>query len=186
MSIIIDLRGTSGSGKSTCAKRFLDEHASTKIVGLTGKHLGYTVMLTHRPLFILGRYTSPTGGCDTIPDMDEVIVRINHGYNLGYNVLLEGLRTSGVMGRLGANSVQYGPQYIFAFLDTPLTTCVKNINARRAARGALPLKDHKHTYSKFRAVESVRRRVTEQGRRVLTVNWLTAKDQLLEVFNAAG
>ena len=153
------------------------EHLTNPILQ-TGRIVAYRVELP-TPLYILGRYTAPCGGCDTIPDMDLVIQRLNHFAQLG-NVLLEGLRTSGVMGRLGANSEQYGPDYIFAFLDTTLDECIANINERRAQAGKPPLGDHKHTLAKYRAVLSVRRRVEAEGRTVMTVPWRTAKDALLE------
>lgn len=178
---IVDLRGTSGSGKSSIVKQFLTIHPSEVVLNDSRRIMGYRVDLEGKPLYLVGRYTSPTGGCDTIPDMDLVIERINFFAQMG-NVLYEGLRTSGVMGRLGANSKQYGDRYLFAFLDTPLETCKANVDKRRAARGAAPLTDHKHTVSKYNAIFNVRRRIEREGQRTLTVAYGRGYEQLREVF----
>jgi GTPase SAR1 family protein len=70
--VIINIRGTSGSGKSTLVKRYLDEHNHEPVLGQLGpwkkaKVIGYRCTAwTGLPVYIIGRYETQCGGCDSM------------------------------------------------------------------------------------------------------------------------
>src|SRR5258708_1373983 len=95
--MIINIAGTSGSGKSHLMRAFLDwarkcGSVTPHFVDGRTSPLGYFVELSRlkREVYVVGSYTNPTGGCDTIRDVVTLfdIVRSQHE---DAHVLYEGL-----------------------------------------------------------------------------------------------
>lgn len=185
---IISLRGTSGSGKSTVVHQLLGHakyHPLVVDFDAKDRPMNYQVMLGARntvPLYIIGRYTSPCGGCDTIQNYtDELMERIPRFHELGH-VLFEGLLVSGGYGRLGIWSQRYEDDFIFAYLDTPLETCLKRIQQRRTARGDERPLNPKNTTTKFNGIASSRRKIEDEyGRKVVNIHHKHALEDVLRL-----
>ena len=67
--MIVNIRGTSGSGKSTIVVRVCGLYDKKTPHFLEGRKNPYYYVFEkegHKPLAILGHYESPCGGCDTI------------------------------------------------------------------------------------------------------------------------
>lgn len=129
---IIQIRGTSGSGKTTVMRRVM--------VRLPG-------MLTRRPIYVegrkrplyyefgnnivvLGSYESACGGCDTIGSAAQCFKEIVALDQMGKTVLCEGLLLS--------EDVKWSsqlPDLRVVYLTTPLETCLKQIEGRRKEAG---------------------------------------------------
>lgn len=135
--MIINIRGTSGSGKTTVVRGImnkgsvipLDEHK---------KPAGYRVEIPDlgQPVYVVGPYTTACGGTDAIGTQDEVCDRIRAFAPLGH-VLVEGLLMSKTFGRyakLDRELDAQGQHFIWAFLDTPLDVCLARVGARRETR----------------------------------------------------
>lgn len=135
--MIINIRGTSGSGKSYVVRQIMERFGPAEVrrpilgESRSTKPLGY--YLPNVNLFVPGSYENTCGGCDTIDTMDEVGARVKAAYDSGYHVLFEGVMVSSVLGRWIEMSI--GKDWRWVFLDTPLDECLKRIEERRKARG---------------------------------------------------
>lgn len=158
---IVNIRGTSGSGKSTLVKRLLNEFPHEPIIGQMGlmkkpKIIGYLIkgFENDEPdIFILGRYETKCGGCDSISykgahvDM-EVLIRQHAA--LGHNVVYEGLVvTSSITRWLRVNNDF--PDFWWAYMDTPEEECHQRILARNGGKepkhhGKYQLADYQTKY----------------------------------------
>ena len=145
LGVIINPRGTGGSGKTELARRILSDYGWGKdgIVQPLRREgrerpIGYRLRhpLGGRPLIVLGHYERTSGGCDTIPltdgGLDEIFRLADASATGGHDVLLEG----------AACSVEYSRSAVLArrhrlhvlHLSTSLEQSVRNLVARRRAR----------------------------------------------------
>ena len=137
--MLIQLRGTSGSGKSFIVNKLMDKH-KFKPVYEKGEIMGY--LCKDLNLFIVGKYTTACGGCDSIPTQDEICRRVRLGLKKGWNVLFEGLICSHIAERyakLYKACMKRNIPVAYIFLNTPLEKCRQNINKRRAKAGKPPV-----------------------------------------------
>lgn len=135
---IINIRGTSGSGKSTVARDIMALYTGGRRKFFSPERkqpLGYTlnrgtVSKTGRGLAVVGHYETPCGGCDTITSMDRIfdLVRISH--TAGYDVLFEGLLISAEVNRMAQLHLDGLPTHV-VLLDVPLEECLRSVNERR-------------------------------------------------------
>ena len=169
---IINVRGTSGSGKTTAIRELMAQYVPGGTQTLYGESVtkpeGYRLVSMDEslaPLYVVGSYENVCGGCDQIKTQDEICDRVRR-YSLLGDVVLEGLLMSHVYGRWAALADELQTSFIFAFLDTPEELCVQRVKDRRAARAEAkgvvlePLnetntrqkwKDNRRTYEKFRS-----------------------------------
>ena len=142
--MIVNPRGTSGSGKTELVRRIAADYGwgrsgRVEPVYRRGRERPIAYRLRHplggRPLAVLGHYEATSGGCDTISaadgGMDEAF-RLAGGYAAdGHDVLLEGLLLSGEHVRSAALAREHGLHVLR--LDTPLDRCIRNVIARQRA-----------------------------------------------------
>jgi hypothetical protein len=151
---IVRLNGTHGSGKSTVAYRLLRKFPH-KVVQTPGakKPSGYVVTLpVARTLGIVGPYTTACGGCDAVQPFADIWPRVLEFYQSCDHVFFEGALLSTTYGAQGKASEALGADFIFAFMDTPLATCVERVDARRAAAGKGPLANSVNIESKWHTI----------------------------------
>jgi predicted kinase len=136
--MIVNIRGTSGSGKSTIVKKILELAPYPPLrLGLIGRKspLGYfLVPKKGTTLFIPGHYETACGGCDTIASLDQVYSLIEEQAEKGFNVLYEGIMASGEYRRC-VELHKRGYKILAIGLTTPLEQCLEAIKERRKARG---------------------------------------------------
>lgn len=144
---VIQLRGTSGSGKTTAMKHMLELTGATPLLYAQTQSRNpnqqkvrvYKGRLDGARVYILGDYSPhrSAGGCDTIPKIEDVI-ELTKAYGTRHRsvLLLEGLLLAHSWGAFGEYAHEsFGERYINAFLDTPVEKCLKRVVKRRAARG---------------------------------------------------
>lgn len=132
--MIVNIRGTSGAGKTTIIRELMDEfgysdiYSAKKVIGI----------IIHRdePIFVVGRYDNICGGCDTIKTQDETRRRITKFMKLGH-VIYEGLTISNGYAKNLTHHRRSNYPFAFAFLDTPLRTCISRVRKRRKKAGNL-------------------------------------------------
>jgi hypothetical protein len=162
MSTIVNLRGTSGAGKSTVVHTLLKMYPNKAVQFFGAKHnrpLVYEVQIQHdrRPLFIVGPYKTQCGGCDAITGYQNVLPPLLDSYAKLGDILFEGLLISGGYGSVGqalGELEKKGHESIFALLDTPLELCLERVNARRTARGVLDPVNPRNTEQKYKAAHA--------------------------------
>ena len=154
--MIVNLRGTSGSGKSYIVRQIMDlcgGQLNFARIHEEGRKqpIGY-VSLDKPKLFIPGHYETPCGGCDTIHGNDKIFDLIRQYADSGYNVLFEGLLITVEYHRTVALSRDHSLAVLA--IDIPLKECIDSINARRKAKNpdALPVKT-KNTTNKWKQMK---------------------------------
>lgn len=185
--MIISLRGTSGSGKSTVAFTLLKNFPFTKDTDDNGKILGYRVEAgLSKPIYIVGRYETACGGCDGIPTQKEAAERALRAHSAGCHVLMEGLLAS-ASGPKGAVTAMISETNAacFAILDTPLDTCLDRVRARRAARGDDRPFNEDNTRLKWKQVRQTAKALFELGYDVRPVDHTRAYDDVMNMFRSA-
>lgn len=183
--MIINLRGTSGSGKSTVVFNLLDKLKSVKPISLDipiDKHPhAYQLKLPNsKPLFIVGPYHVQSGGCDRL-GTNNMVMRVVDQLALRGSVLFEGRMISFAYGAVGEWSKKYGDDFVFAFLDTPLTVCLERIQARRRAHGNNRPLNPFRTEEGFKNNWKVFPKLQQQGRRVVMIDHKRATKQILDL-----
>lgn len=181
MSSIIQIAGTSGSGKSHLMRSFLDLLETKKLVKpvvQTGRAspVGYEA----RGIFIPGSYVTPTGGCDTIKDISQVFSIVREHYDTGNNVVFEGLFCMNQT-RAPQLAAQVGKDYHVLQLTTPLAVCMESINTRRAERGAGKLVNKKNTEDNYRRAVNFCATMREAGARVHKVSREEGLSKIIEL-----
>ena len=142
---VINVRGTSGSGKSTVVRKIMERGVVTPIGESEKKPDGYIVKIPtlETQVLVVGPYTTTCGGCDQIQTQDEICDRIRAYSTLG-DVLVEGLLMSHSFARyvaLDRELLEKNVHCIWAFLDTPLDVCLDRVRSRRDERALLTGRD---------------------------------------------
>jgi hypothetical protein len=165
--MIVNIRGTNGSGKSTIVKRFLQRYPYTEVFGTAGPRRpeAYKVRLPGRWLYIIGPYLTATGGCDALTLTSAGLTEILNKYQKLGNVLFESVVLSTYFGVVGEWLLTNKEEAIVGFLDTPLAVCLKSIEARTGVTSRT-----KNVAAKVKAIEGVRKRMSELGIRTETLS----------------
>lgn len=164
--MIISIRGTNGSGKTTVITDLMAMGTSKAIYGLLGikRPEAYELLLdgVALPVYILGPYNVPTGGCDQITHYDSIIALIDKYRSKGH-VVFEGVIVGSVWGRVGAVLDKCGKLAVLMFLDTSLDECLRRVQHRRDGRGDVREYVHKNTIGKYTAVAKIREKALAAG-----------------------
>lgn len=146
MGLIVNLRGTSGSGKTELVRRIAAGYGWHDGVAAPIRREGRERPIAHflphplgqRPLVLIGDYKAASGGCDTIRlvdgGLDEAFRLADHYAARDHDVLLEGLLLSSEHRRSTALAALH--QLYIIHLDTPLDRCIRNVIARQRAGGS--------------------------------------------------
>ena len=190
MSTIVSIRGTHGSGKSTIVRKILDKypHEELKFNESDKRPYGYLVQMpTGRELAVIGPYHTACGGCDAVQPYSVILDLVKDATHKGYDVLLEGALVSSSYGSVGHLLNEYAPGALFAFLDTPLQTCLDRIKARRAAKGNHEPLDPKNTAVKFDNVARTKAQMAKLGSavRIVDIDHTRATQQVLKLFGVS-
>lgn len=130
---------------------------------------------------MVGSYETACGGCDGIQPYSLIWPRVVEYEKQGH-VVFEGALVSSSYGNIGRDSEVYGNQFVFAFLDTPLETCLQRIKLRREARGDTRPLDPKNTKVKYdNILKSIPKIRDEFCRRVIIVPHKNALGKILGV-----
>jgi hypothetical protein len=161
--MVINIRGTNASGKSTIARQLLTDFTATKIFGVLGpKHPeAYTLSVpgVRQPVFILGPYPhrGNTGGCDRVQPYDLILLLLDK-YSPRGHILFEGSLVSDNYGQIGEWLAARGRDAVVLFLDTPLDVCLERLRARTANAGV------KHIAKRYEAIKRVRLKFLDMGK----------------------
>lgn len=165
--VIINLRGTNGSGKSTVARAFPGEGVTLAPFSTPKGKLRHVVGNYSKEfdLIVVGPYRTECGGCDAIGTQDQVCESVASAAGLAEHVLFEGVIVSTLFERYRKLSLRLGGM-VWAYLDTPVELCLARIAARN---GGKPIKEEL-VRDKVRSIESTRRKALAAGERVEIVD----------------
>ena len=183
---IITIAGTSGSGKSYVVRKFLDwarENGRVTEEFIEGRTspLAYTVSLKGKaPVYVLGSYEVPTGGCDTIHDIESIFASVKKNYR-NCHVIYEGLFVMN-MTRGPKLVLEVGKTRLCVLqLTTPLATCLASIDSRRAEKGKDKLETKTNTVDNYRRATNYCSKMRDAGARVFKVSRDEALPKMLEL-----
>jgi hypothetical protein len=158
--VLINLRGSSGSGKSTVVRALLDRYGSRSIYGCLGLRAPEAYRLDDRA-FVIGPYLTPCGGCDALGSMDRVIELLREYSAKGHHVIFEGLLISSMYGSVGQFLERYGRDALVAFLTTSRQRAYQQLCKRQSegrARGSESFDRH------YDGTQRVKERMLRDGR----------------------
>lgn len=161
---VINLRGTSGSGKTTIVRNILNhgnwinwmDPSGKKVWGYINQQLGWA---------IVGSYENTCGGCDTIRTQDETEARIEQLLDWGFSVVFEGLLISTLSSRWikFSQKVANRANMLFYYLNTPIEDCLNRIQARRQVAGNNRPFNPQNTIDRVKAIETTYQKLTAAG-----------------------
>jgi uridine kinase len=158
--VIIQVRGTSGSGKSTAMRRIMKELGTFKPVYVAGKKRPQYYIHESKPVLVLGHYETVCGGCDYLKSLRNVyeLVRATQPSDF---VLCEGLLLSEdvkwTMTMAGCYTVRC------IFLTTPIERCIERIRGRRVEAGNSDPLNTTNTVRRVRTIERARNKLLASG-----------------------
>lgn len=186
--MIINVRGTHGSGKSHLVRQVLQLYnAVPEGLDRRGRPENYKMQLVNgRWLYVVGSYENACGGCDAIQPYSLIWPRVVEFVQVGH-VLFEGALVSSSYGNIGRASEVYGDQFVFAFMNTPMEVCLARIQRRREARGDHRPLNPKNTQGKYDSIlRSIPKIRDEFKRRVVMLDHRRCLPQLLGLFYEEG
>ena len=180
--MIISVRGTNGSGKSTVVRQLIGVGKGRPIYGVLGPSRPEAYKLKIRgiwePVYVLGPYLTETGGCDSVQPF-QLILDLLEKYSMRGHIVFEGMMISDTYGRIGLFLEPWGKEAVFAFLPTSLEECIKRVEKRRLDRGNLKPLNPKNTSSRYESVQRVRDKIEAAG--LMRTVTLTAGKEILEI-----
>lgn len=184
MTCVINIAGTNGSGKSTVARALLQRATEALPVtsGARAQPWGYDLQLpgvgpaTH----LIGAYVVPTGGCDTIRDVNKVFEIVEQQFALGKHVVYEGAIVMNMLRGVGLVEKYPGRVHVL-LLTTPLADCVKAINGRRAEQGEAPIANRTNVEGNWKRSYTYAGKMRGAGAQVINVTREQALPKLLEL-----
>jgi hypothetical protein len=163
--MLIQLRGTSGSGKSTAVRALMKRYGAHPIFDLLGPRSPEAYRLIGTPfksrLYVLGPYLAPCGGCDAIGNMETVIKLLRAYSAKGGDVIFEGLLISSMYGSIGQFLEGYGKDALIAFLTTSRERCYQQLRKRQSEGRARGNKSFDRHYD---GTQRVKQRMLKDGR----------------------
>lgn len=180
---IINIRGTSGSGKSHLVRQIMARYHQRIRIMEDGRKQPIMYLLNRnegRPLIVIGHYESDCGGCDTISKMEKIFDLVRRAHREGADVIFEGLLISADVNRVAALHEEGLPLTVFA-IDLPIEECLASVNGRRRAKAERTGKEYKgdvnpkNTESKHRGVQQSMKRLEAKG---VDTRWGT-RDEVL-------
>ena len=138
--MIVNIRGTNGSGKTTVINGVLSKFKPVPIYGLMGPRKPEAYRLDRgkkKPLFVIGPYDgTPTSGVDNVSTKGlEALIELLAKYDARGHVLFEGAMISTNVGLLGYWLADRKERVVIAQLDTSVEDCFAGVASRRRAAG---------------------------------------------------
>ncbi len=191
--MIINIRGTSGTGKSHLVRQvmvamnkagdpIIPQHEANR-----RQPIGYVLIrpigAPGRSILVVGHYETPCGGCDTINKMDRIYELVRKGVDRGYDVLFEGLLISAEVNRTQKLHDDDLELTVIALTEIPLQECLDSVNKRRWAKHPdKPGVNPKNTEAKWKQTRRSCARLEEAGIEVHRVNredaWTLLQEKL--------
>ena len=167
--MIINIRGTNGSGKSTVVTRVMELYSSKVYLFVEGRKRpeGYQLNdpSAQRPtLYVPGHYEIACGGCDTLKTVDQVYELVNSANDRGDDVVYEGIMVADDVTRAVALSKKATLHVIL--LTTPIVECLAAIQSRRDGKGNDKPLDPKNTINREKTHKRVCARLQDAGIKV--------------------
>jgi ABC-type dipeptide/oligopeptide/nickel transport system ATPase component len=161
MSTILNIRGTSGSGKSTVVRQLMDHFDVESEIARPSTQRVWAYLLRNG-MYVLGRYETTCGGADTVGSFGKIRTQLNILARRG-DVVVEGLLWSHVFKSSDEFARSTPHHVIFALLNTPADLCVRRVLARRRTVGNKRPFNPQNTSDKHRDIVRTQERLLRAG-----------------------
>lgn len=186
--MIIDIRGTNGSGKSYPIHKLLEQFLTTEVKrqiwDTTCGEQVETTLIEPIDLALVGSYRTNCGGADEVTKQDaivEVLRALNQRHKV---VVVEGSIVASVYARWEALAREMDDKYIFMFLDTPVEECIASVRKRRLDKGNFkPFNPEQTLIPRHEAIQRLKDRLIEAGRNVETHSRDSIKTRIDEIIH---
>ncbi len=181
--MIVNIRGTNGSGKSHIVYELMKKYLVKPHVDDRGKVIGHYL---GKNVYVIGRYCESTtcGGCDTIRDedgiksQDRVCARVQLATVGNFSVLFEGIIVSSVFERYYSLAQRLKPvRWVWAFMDTPSDVCILQVLKRNGGK----LFKTKNLLDKAKSVEHSIVKLRERREEVVMIDYRNGVQQVEEL-----
>lgn len=188
--MIINIRGTNGSGKSTVVREVMRRCAAVIPAYKPGADRPYGYIGCQQrtpeswpdPIFIVGHYGTACGGADTYPSIDAVYAAVHRERR--YHVLYEGMLVQDDVRRAVELKDEVGVDDLLVIaLDVPIEQCLESIRARRAEAGNGTPVNPENTVSRAERLKRTMVRLKEGG---VQAEWHTRESALQRCIAAFG
>lgn len=183
---IIKIHGCSGAGKTTVVRTVLLAASHIDVVEPTpNKPEAYVCSLdgVDEPVVVLGSYKNNCGGMDTVSSAAKAIEMVKFYHSVGH-VIHEGLLQSTYYGAMGVDSKQYGDDYIYAFMDTPLVVCLERVVQRRLENNTKNKFNPELTKDKYNTIAALQLKVERLGHKIAVIKY--QEPALPQILNLLG
>lgn len=163
--MIINLRGTSGSGKTTIVQKIMALYDTKEEVRQEGRRYPIAYHCEkegHKTLAVVGHYESTSGGCDSVPSLDMVYNLIRIANQLEMDVIYEGVMVSGEYQRCLQLRRDHLPLVVIR-LSTSLNDCLDAIRRRRLEKGNVKEFNPARTIRRDKEVRSMTSKLESGG-----------------------
>lgn len=185
--MILNIRGTGGSGKSTIVRDVMSRYARRTPCHETGRKrpAGYYCERAHEEdgptLYVPGHYETPCGGCDTIVSPTRAFEWIEAAAKSGADVVYEGIIVQDSFERTVELSRRF--RLVVLGLRVPIEVCLDGIRERRQARRDARDLDPTNTVNRQKSVERSMQRLAEAG---VDARWATRDEALATCVQLLG
>lgn len=167
--MLINLRGSHGTGKTTIVRKVMDAYPKRKAIYLeSGRRIpiGYICKKEGQTtLFVPGSYEHPvSGGCDNVQSVNLIYDTIRKYAKKGYDILFEGIVAQHSTPNIILLSERYKLRVVV--IDIPTKKALKGVRARRKLRNETEQFNPANTIKESAAVLSSSRRLQSAGVKV--------------------
>lgn len=199
--MILNIRGSSCSGKSTNVYRLLQEYPSVEVWERVGWNKAKPRCVGHLVaggLFVVGPYlsTAKTGGLDMLMPARTELVTLWLERNMTQypHVIFESMMASLAIGRYHELRKRLDAQLgvtnsiTFAFMDTPLEVCRQRILSRNGGRGPTGkgINEEATVDHQWHRVRQIKQRLLEKGEHCYDLNYEQSYEQVVSMLRASG
>jgi hypothetical protein len=195
--MILNIRGSSCSGKSTNLYRLLQEYPSVEVwerVGWNKKKPRQVGHLVAGGLFVVGPYatTAKTGGMDMLmPGKTELVTLwLERNCRAYPHVIFESMMASLAIGRYSDLRKRLGPPgvILFAFLNTPLEVCRERIMSRSGGKGPTGkgINEAATVDHQWKRIQQIRERLQERHEVCTTFDYQNSYEEMIALLRYNG
>ncbi|HEY7248689.1 MAG TPA: DUF5131 family protein [Xanthobacteraceae bacterium] len=172
--LVVNVRGTNGSGKSTVVRTLIRRYGATPLYGALGRSnpeaYQFKIPTVADPVFVIGPYEGTTPGCDRIENTDVLLDLIKKYQQIGH-VIFEGMVVSTYYGKVGSSLERWRDRSLIVFLDTPVEVCIERVEARRSVSRHRTTKPFETGLrQKFATIAGLKEKMIAAGIRTITVS----------------
>jgi hypothetical protein len=175
------IHGANGSGKSTLARSVMTSCGGAHAPAQHPKTGALVTRTRKGGLSLIGKYTTATGGVDTVHPYVLAPKTAVLEIKAGQHVLMEGLMTPGIETLTKLRDYVYRREggVMFIHLNVSLDDCIAHVMERRERKGKTEEFDPRNVIAKHKGAIRWLERLHEARLPVYSFDWDTTRDEIV-------